>query len=959
MNSTFLETVLPSQGTYCVVAIDDASKEIKRQVFHRSLQELEETATGFDTRKLGTFIALASFDDTQTRKAANALFLRSVFLDLDVGPTKKYPDLISAAQALNTFVDTNGLPQPIVVGSGGGVHAYWPFTEDIPADQWQPVARAFKVACLSQGLMIDPTVTADAARILRMPGTSNYKLSYARPVNVLAWGSPPSVFAEFAAKVLGAVEVVDLSAAKAYGTDTLTQSLATGDRPPAKFAKIVRRSINGSGCAQIAQAVTEAATLEEPLWRAALSVAWNCDDAGTAIHKLSSGHPDYTPEATLAKAERLTGKPHTCEWYRSNYPEKCQGCKHKITSPIQLGVVVPEAAVDDGVYLVEAPLHPDNAEHQTTVEVHIPQYPFPYFRGAQGGVFKKDRGDDGEDTQIEIYPYDLYITERFFDSDESGDGEGELVGMNLHLPHDGIRRFHAPVVALLTKDKLRDTLVKYGVVAYGKQLDNIMGYLASSVRKLQSSIASNKTRSQMGWTPEHTFVVGELEYTPSGVKLAPPASGTRQLAPLFHTTGDLDEWSSVVNFYNRPGMEGHAFAFLVGLGSPLLQLLNSTQVRGAVLNLVSNGSGTGKTTVQMAINSIFGHPSELLMAAKDTPASRFQRLGTLNSICMTVDELTTATGEQLSAMVYGSTQGRAPHRMEAQSNKLRSNHTTWCSVTVTSSNSVMSDVLAAYRSAVEGELKRVIDLPMSIPSDVPKSETDALFAKLASNYGLAGPIFMQHVVANIGTVSEALQQMQVKIDGDAKFVRGDRFYSAVMAVAFTAGLLGNKLGLFKLDMRRVYAWALATVVENREVNSVITGTAGTLAVETLSQFVNENISNALVISAGTEGAPSAPVVSPKGSLKMRYEPDTDLLVIACSELRAYFVNRRVDFKASIHEFRTMDALTLDKDGSPSVVRRIAAGAVGGMRTPSTRCYEFKTGRLGLSIPVQDEAPADS
>jgi len=966
VNNLFLETVLPSEGRYCAVAIDDKQKQIKRQVFVDNLDALERQAQEFDSQGFGSFFALATFDDAGTRKADNARYLKSVFIDMDVGPTKPYKEIYEAAQALRAFIDVTKLPDPLVVNSGGGLHAYWPFTEDIPVEDWKPVARALKALCVQHKLGIDLAVTADAARILRMPGTSNHKLEYPRPVQVVSMGAGAEPFEVFAKRVpapVSAAPSLDLSAAKAFGTDDMTQAMAGADLPKSKFTKIVRLSVSGSGCNQIKQAVVDAATLEEPLWRAALSIAWNCVDGAKAIHKLSEAHPDYDAEDTEFKAKRLTGKPYKCSWYKENHPSGCEGCAQKITSPIQLGAFIEESPVDeDGVYRVEAAVNPDNEDDVKTAEITIPQYPFPFFRGKAGGVYMKTKTEQGEEGPPAcVYEQDLYITSRFFDSDENGDGEGELVGINVHLPHDGVRRFHAPLVSLLATDKLRDTLVKHGVVAYGNQLKLIMAYLAASVKKLQSAAASSRTRNQMGWTSEGTFVVGEFEYTPNGIRLAPAASGTRQLAPLFHQRGSLDEWRKVVDFYNRPGMEAHAFAFLVGAGSPLLQLLNSTQVRGAVLNLVSNKSGTGKTTVQMAINSLFGHPSELLMEAKDTQAARFHRLGTLNSICMTIDELTNASGEQLSHLVYGSTSGRAPHRMEAQTNKLRSNHTTWCSFTVTSSNAVMADALSTNKTAVEGELKRVIDLHIGTPPDIPKDLTDSLFGLLADNYGVAGPVLIQHVVANRETVAALLQDMQAKIDREAHFERSDRFYSAVLAIAMTVAMIGKELGLWNLDIKRIYNYAVNAVCAVKASNSESVGSTDTMAMETLAKYVNDNIANAVVINAngvplkeGAAGAP-APTTTPRGALKMRYEPDTDELIILASDLKAYFVARRVDFRVSMQAFDTMGALVKSPNGKDlSVVRRIASGVVGAMGAPASRCYVFKGKQLGIEMPVVED-----
>lgn len=971
MNNSFLELVLPPSGLYCAVAIDDKDTSkyaIKRTVFTDSIDNLAELIQRHDSEGYGSFFALGTFQGREDgRKAENTAEFKAFFIDIDVGPPvlqkdgklkeKAYRELPAAAAALRKFVDDANLPKPIIVGSGGGLHAYWPFTEPVPYAKWKPAATAFKALCLKHKLGIDPAITADGARIMRAPGSNNYKLDEPRSVQMVMAGDAPTPFDTLCALLPNIPTAIDLSAAKAFvAGDDVTKTLAHGERKPSKFSLIVERK----QCAQMLHAVENASVLDEPMWRAALSVAWNCVDAEDGIRRVSEGHSEYTYEDTLAKAQRLTDKPYTCAWFRENYPDRCAKCQSKVTSPIQLGAYVEEAAPnDDGEYETEGDTSSEDDPNSRHVKVTIPELPFPYFRAAGGGIFRKNVNADGVELEpTEIYPLDLYVTSRFYDSDEHGDGEGELVAINLHTPHDGVRRFHAPVVHLLTKDKLRDVLVKHGVIAYGKRLESIMAYIAESIRKLQSKFSSSKTRSQMGWTPEGHFVVGEIEYTPSGATLAPPASGTRQLAPFFYSKGSIEEWKNIIDFYNRPGMEGHAFGFLAGLGSPLLKLLNSTQVRGAVVNLVSNDSGTGKTTVQLAINSVFGHPVELLMQANDSPASRFHRLGTLNSICMTVDELTNANGEQLSALVYGSTSGRGAHRMEASSNKMRVNNTTWCSITVTSSNAVMADALASHRTAVAGELKRVIDFRIETPVDIPKAETDAHFARLADHFGVAGPVFIQHVVSNREAIEDAIKKMQLKVDADAKFERNDRYYSAVCTVAMVAGIIGNQLGLFSFDLKRIYAYAIRKIAEIRDVNEITVGDANTMAVELIAKYISDNIHHILLINAGKKGEIPAPINNDqfRGPLKMRYEPDVDELAIPASELREYFVNRRVDFKASVASFQAMGALVLSPKGETTVVRRLAAGAVGAMSVPPTRCYVFKGAKLGVKIEPAIDAP---
>lgn len=930
----FLNSVLPTQGTYCSVGIRSG---VVKQAFHPTTADIDVVCGGFATQGTDAYFALATFKDDISRKADNAVFLRSFFLDLDCGIGKPYADQAAAAQALSIFIANTGLPSPIVVNSGGGLHVYWPMTEDVEVANWLPYAKSLKRLCAEHNLHSDPAVTADSARILRMPGTSNFKTGTARAVQIVAQGQPTDL-AVFAALLPEAP--VDLSAAKRFGMDEATKDLVGGDFPKCVFTRVASRSLKDSGCAQIKHALTNATTLEEPLWRAVLSIAIRCEDGATAIHKVSKAHPGYTPADTEAKAADTKG-PYTCQWYRDNHAEVCKGCKHTFSSPILLGRIVEEAPVLDDQYVIE---HEADAPVATST---IPAYPYPYFRGKNGGVYRKDRDRDGEEVELEIYPDDLYLTERFFDSNENDVGDGEMVGINLHMRRDGVRRFFAPVTTLFATDKLRDLLVRNGVIAYGKKLEILMAYFASAIRKLQSQYAANRTRNQMGWTPDLLgFVVGELEYTAAGVKLAPPASGTRQLAAAFKPTGSLAEWKTIANFYDRPGLEPHALALFFGFGSPLLRLIEGNVVKGAMVHLKHNGSGSGKSTAQMVANSIFGHPDDLLMKKEDTYASKMHMLGMVNSLVYTVDEITNEKAEVLSDMAYGFTSGRGKHRMESQSNKMRANHTTWCNITLTSGNASVTDVLQQYKSTADGELRRVLELSVPKYTGATKQEIDAVFGKLNTNFGVAGPIFIEYVMANMDGVRTMLTKMQTKMDRELGMDQSDRFYSAILTCAFVGALISRRLNLHEIDIPHVYQYAVAAVTEQRAATKADVGDPSTIAQEALAAFINENVNNALVAAMPQPGGlPDRPAIAPKGPLRMRYDPLTRELSISVPDLRRFFALRQVDVKDSIA--RLNKAGYMKHDGKSHPVR-MGAGAVGGLSGIPIRCYVFDGDVIGIN-----------
>lgn len=951
MTKQFYEAVLPSEGMYCSVGI--TGKKVIT-AFHADIADLIFRGSAYVGAQQNAYFALASFADGDGgRKAEFAKALRCFFVDLDCGDTKPYADQAAAAVALREFIDKTKLPTPYIVNSGRGLHVYWPFTEDLDAAAWAPLARRFKKLCLVNNLEIDRSVTADAARILRMPGTYNFKGENLRTQIMQVGVATP--IAEL--KALLPEAEVDLSAARAYGMDAMTKTLAGGEFPASSFARIVRRSIKGNGCAQIQHAVEYAADLEEPLWRAALSIAWRCSDAETAIHKLSRPHPEYTPESTLAKAEETKG-PYTCNWYKDNSGSLCTGCQQTCTSPILLGRTVEAAEVVGDAYVVEQQLAPDNEESAgpLVVQVEIPAYPFPYFRGVNGGVYMRSKDKEGEPIELEIYRYDLYLTSRFYDSTEHGDGEGEIVSVNLHTPHDGIRKFLAPVATILTREKMRDLLLKHGVVAINKELDNIMAYFAASVRNLQKMFAADKTRNQMGWTPDDAgFVVGELEYTPKGVSLAPASSATKHVAPYLLSSGSLDKWTEMVNFYDTPGMEAHALAVFFGFGSPLLRLLGGIEVRGATINLTSNKSGTGKTTAQMVANSIWGHPASLLLKKDDTFASKIQWIGMMNSLAVTMDEITNISDEDLSELAYDVPQGRGRHRMESQANKIRMNTVSWMMFVITSSNSSMYDKLLRLKSTSDGELRRLLEFRIDRPPTITKQQSDAVFSALGANYGVAGPVFIKYVLNNKDKVLKMLETMRRKVDSDLSLDQSDRFYSICLACAFVGAKIARDLGLFDITLSRVYTYAVKSVHDIKQnVIRQVTDTTH-VAQETLMTYINENLNCTLIINAPKKGEPpQAPlnIGGFRGPLRMRYEPDTRDLWIPSAAIRDFFVSRQVDVRQALSELTRLGVLK--NDGVP-IVKRLGAGALGSFEAAGVRSYCISGAAMGIdndALPIQ-------
>jgi hypothetical protein len=174
MYKQFLEAVLPSQGNYCIFTLTDG-KPKTRFAENGSIENAVKFIEAFKQEPpTNIYFALSSFDGF-SRKADDSIYIKSFFLDLDVGKeNNSYATKDEAYAGLGKFIETLNLPGPVVVDSGNGLHVYWILKEQITTEEWKPYAKKFKKLCHEHGLVIDPGVPADAARVLRVPFTKNY-----------------------------------------------------------------------------------------------------------------------------------------------------------------------------------------------------------------------------------------------------------------------------------------------------------------------------------------------------------------------------------------------------------------------------------------------------------------------------------------------------------------------------------------------------------------------------------------------------------------------------------------------------------------------------------------------------------------------------------------------------------------------------------------------------------------
>ena len=939
-----LDTVLPSDGRYCVLGL--LGGKFPKQTFWDTKEEVDVEAQRLADANFDVYFGCAKYGDANNRTHANAQFFRALWMDIDCGESKAIPDdkgvvkgyidQEAGLKAVQKFCKAVGMPRPIVVDSGRGLHFYWMLSATIPRNEWEPLSKRLKDLCLEQGLIIDPSVF-EASRVLRIPGTFNFKDGGKLDVSVVSaeHGVTDYVVMQGILNSPAPVPVVEVDRSFLPARSPLMESLMSNRVK--RFQTIMLKSVEGVGCNQLLHCFTNQATIDYNLWRSAISIATNCLDREKAIHKMSDQHPKYSHQETETKAADIGG-PHHCETFEKQNIGGCDECpnKGKFKSPIMLGVEIAQAE--------EVEEEGDGADENELMGRHSkPVYFQPYFRGKNGGVYRLP--DDIEDEPQLVYEHDIYVVKRMDDPVEK-----EIALIRLHLPKDGVIEFTIPLANIMVKEDLRKALAQYGVVAFQKQMELLYYYIGISIKNMQLTTKKEIMRTQFGWADgDSKIIVGDREITAQGAFYSPPSTTTKSLAALIQPLGTLEKWKEVFNMYGQPGLEPNAFAALTGFGSLLLKF---TGMSGAIINVIHGTSGSGKSTSLYMCNSIWGHPKELGSMWKDTPNVKLHRLGVMNNLPNTIDEITNTSPIEFSDLAYSISQGRGKHRMKGSANEERVNLTSWQGITLTSANASFYEKLGAAKDSPDGESMRLLEYKIEPTGIISTERGKEMFDhQLFENYGHAGDIYAQWLVGHLEEAVDLVRKVQARLDRDVQFTSRERFWSAVAACNIAGGLITKQLDLHNFDMKSLYEWLVKMLDSMRE--EIKPPSPDLLNV--IGDFVNYNMGNALVVNGNLDARSNlsqAPIAVPRGELLIRYEPDRKRMFIAAGAFKNYCVERQINYKA------TLKTLLDKKIFIVSANKRMSKGMP--MVSPAIRALEFDTsGEDFLSMDDYLKPPTDA
>lgn len=238
-----LSAALDPVGHICIVGLRPKHPPVQKFFDPGDYDGAVVAATRLCDDGFDPYFATSTLLTPENRKADNVHAVKVLKLDIDAGQGKSYAKKSEAAVAVIEFAERLRLPNPTLVDSGNGVHSYWILDQPLSPEAAKSLSEKLKLLCHAHRLHADPSVTADLARILRVPGTYNFKDE-----------SKPKLVKLKTEVLIHATNLISGTIEQAYeaiscSTDRMAESPAIPETP-AKIADINRllADINANCC---------------------------------------------------------------------------------------------------------------------------------------------------------------------------------------------------------------------------------------------------------------------------------------------------------------------------------------------------------------------------------------------------------------------------------------------------------------------------------------------------------------------------------------------------------------------------------------------------------------------------------------------------------------------------------------------------------------------------------------
>lgn len=828
----FLAKILPTEGFF-VAALQRKGSYIFQHKVAETHADLAAILLQADAKGITAYHACASYRErngvwdekkqkNRVRVKKNTLFVRSQWIDIDVGEGKDYATRKEAVAALIIMCKALKIPYPMIILSGKGLHCYWTFTCDYPADDFTINSRAFCEAMQASGFKHDVKRTKDSASILRPIGTHNRK---ADPIPVTLYRDadpidPVKFYNLFSTTI--PTKAVNIPGLQTGDWESNTQTYA-----PSSVKAIAKH------CRAVRVFATHKQTdpaLPEDQWYTIMGLIKHTTEGEAIAHRWSAqGDARYDKGECQAKMDGWEHGPASCKAIRDGHPE-CLKCPHwgKITSPIQLGQTEdtpPPTKVKTALPVDRKQVVTKNILQFANLipgQDQIKFWPSKYnWDGSQMNTYIKNDDGTGEWKAFSntlYYPFLRYETE---------DDTRAMMLCALTDPKKNTWRvFELETKAVADARQLATSLGAQEIVYMNQSKERNQKFVQDVLHGLRAHGLETTTYNNFGWH-DAGFVIGDKMITKNGPR--PVFLGSKIPSDLqgdFGTKGTAMEWASRVDdVYNRPGAEPFQFVIAAAAAAIMVKLCDSDMWHGIPV-AVTGGSGEGKTTICKVACSLFGNPRKLMIQANDegtTMNALIGRVSTLRNLPMLLDEITGRETTELQAMLFALSNGLPKKRLRPDGSEVNPGQS-WDTIAFITGNLSITRMLAdSDRVKADATQVRCFEIPLEegynrrVFGDV-NGKDKIEHQLLSQNYGAAGEEFLRFVIRNREKITTKLQAERSKLasthtGADPR----ERFYYDIVANVTVAAGIMKQLGLISFDLKALRAWSLKHIVHMRSM----------------------------------------------------------------------------------------------------------------------------------------------
>lgn len=853
-------------------------------------------------------VELGADGRTRIRRTQNlATHFKTLCFDLDCGQDKPYKTKEEGLVKLVEVVKELALPKPMIVSSGNGAHVYWPLSVTIEKDMWVSVSSALCDALFDKGLEIDASKIKDPSMVLRPVGSFHKKAEW-KPVEVILEGDGDS----------------DIAVLAGLLKDYMGKTKASKKKPRSAMLDAVLDENNDLDLDSIAEkcqqidallesgGVTDAAgnPVDEPMWRASLGIAKFTPDPEVSVVLLAGGHPEFDFDANMEKLSGWRGTgPTTCATFEQLCPKGCETCPYRggMTSPAQLSGISSEIV--------------EEVVDEVTQEVVTKTFQLPEGYAVKDDCIlreKKVETEHGIATEWErVSTYQMYIKSIFFDPVELETS----IKVAIKYPIRGWEEHDFPVEVLSSLGKefsafLLNTQV-FGFKTTPQQ-EKLRGYLMDYLEMVQQRVATGYDYSTFGWQKDGSFICGDhIINAPHNTTDRRITGNARDFLDRIRQNGTREGFVEAMQMLNNPGTDVIRMCVLIATSGVIAKDVGNGS---SIVSIYSTLTTTGKTLALLAVNSLYGHPKELIQGRNDTANFLYSMRGTLNNLPLTIDELTMADEHTVASMAYSFSEGK--EKSTLTSDRRMRKPATWDGPTFMTTNTSLMDKFSDVQQESEPlrvrtfEVKQDDRVFVSLENEDGTSLARSFGDKLFENYGWAFPELASAVCDLGGAEKLAVSGRKdfAKTFG-FKFLPQERFYEAMIISAWTMGKIGAALGLFPFDIKGT----IQTMIECVEGLRDDTEKAKVDALDVVGQFMQQYNDQIISVTRqyGKDGKPQVQHPVPaKACMRAEFVYDNNnpimpgsTLAINRSAFKKYLKDTNDAEDRVLRELREMGALS--------------------------------------------------